>query len=324
MRGRRRPLLDHEAVADVEAASRELISGHVLKIDPRRLRTSSPRALARGVVVEDHVRRVHRHDRVEVVGVPGLVVTVDRRFQRRGRIPMLGPDRLGAHTWTLSRGRSAAPQAACSADPASRSAASFRDTPRASRFRRPPVVARSDPLGQLDQPGRRVHRAHRRRAGCPRRPRSSPSRRRRCGRAETTTPYCPEGLIVSDAARLGRGGVRARQRALRSCTSPDDPLDVPRRRTRNARRSLDAALLRFVGARKDPRGRIRRDGAQSFVPGDECSRAQWGRSGSTARTRLHISGLVGRLAIVSANSSVYRGRERRSASTDLGDAKPPD
>ena len=61
------------------------MSGQVSKIAPMWPRTVlALGGLAGGVVVEDHVRRVHRHDRVEVVGVPGLVVAVDRVGERPG------------------------------------------------------------------------------------------------------------------------------------------------------------------------------------------------------------------------------------------------
>src|SRR5918995_2867271 len=45
----------------------------------------SLRGLARGVVLEHHVAGVHRHDRVEVVVVPRLVVTADRFLETLGR-----------------------------------------------------------------------------------------------------------------------------------------------------------------------------------------------------------------------------------------------
>src|SRR4029077_16231309 len=57
------------------------------------------RRLARGVVLEDHVGRVHGHDRVEVVGVPGRVVAIDRLLQRR-----LGVLRVSAHRFSFHSG----------------------------------------------------------------------------------------------------------------------------------------------------------------------------------------------------------------------------
>ena len=75
----RGPFLDDQALADVEAAGREGDVGPGLE-DRADVGAGllAARRLARRVVVEDHVRRVHRHDRVEVVGVPGVVVAVDR------------------------------------------------------------------------------------------------------------------------------------------------------------------------------------------------------------------------------------------------------
>src|SRR5207253_4630080 len=83
--GRRRPFLHDETVPHVEATSGELDVGPGLedRADVGAGRLAFGR-LAGRVVVEDHVGRVHRHDRLEVVVVPGRVVAVDRLAQRLG------------------------------------------------------------------------------------------------------------------------------------------------------------------------------------------------------------------------------------------------
>ena len=59
------------------------MSGQELKIAPMWPRTVLALGrLAGGVVVEHHVGRVHRHDRVEVVGVPRVVVAGNRVLER--------------------------------------------------------------------------------------------------------------------------------------------------------------------------------------------------------------------------------------------------
>src|SRR5215211_3947588 len=75
----RRPLVDYEAVADVEAAAAERdvrrVAEDLRDVLARRL---ALRALAGAVVVEDEVRRVHRNDLVHVVAVPRVVVALDQ------------------------------------------------------------------------------------------------------------------------------------------------------------------------------------------------------------------------------------------------------
>jgi len=91
-RRRRRPLADDEAVTGVEAATRELQVRVPLE-DPRDVRADRVAldAVAGRVVLEDHPRRVERHDRVDVVRVPGLVVAADRLLERRGSIAWVHP-----------------------------------------------------------------------------------------------------------------------------------------------------------------------------------------------------------------------------------------
>ena len=78
----RGPLLDDERRRGRRAAAsrsgcraRSRRSSRCARAPPR------PRRLAGGVVLEHHVGRVHRHDRVEVVGVPGVVVAPDRLLE---------------------------------------------------------------------------------------------------------------------------------------------------------------------------------------------------------------------------------------------------
>src|SRR5436190_8532258 len=82
VRGARGPFLHDEVLADVKAAGGEgnvgpggedarNVLAHVGPFGP----------LAGGVVLEDHVGRVHCDDRVDVVPVPGVVVAVDRLAQ---------------------------------------------------------------------------------------------------------------------------------------------------------------------------------------------------------------------------------------------------
>ena len=52
-----------------------------------------PRPTPRRVVGEDHVRRVHRHDRVEVLRVPGVVVAPDRLGQSLDAVSLAHPHR---------------------------------------------------------------------------------------------------------------------------------------------------------------------------------------------------------------------------------------
>ena len=87
MRPGRRPLLDHEPLAHVERPARERQPGPVredagdvvadrVALDP----------LARRVVVEHDVGRVHLDDRVDVLAVPGVVVAIDQLAQRVGGV----------------------------------------------------------------------------------------------------------------------------------------------------------------------------------------------------------------------------------------------
>jgi len=83
----RRPLLHHEAVADVQPAGRELDVGPgVEDLADVLTRLLADGDLSGRVVLEHHVRSVHRHDRVEVVGVPGVVVAGDRLLESVGRV----------------------------------------------------------------------------------------------------------------------------------------------------------------------------------------------------------------------------------------------
>src|ERR1700719_238161 len=86
------PLLHDEVLAHVQAARAELDVGPRLEDAPDVLeRLLALGALAGGVVLEDHVRSVHRADALDVVGVPGVVVRVDRLAQRiRGRVRAAG------------------------------------------------------------------------------------------------------------------------------------------------------------------------------------------------------------------------------------------
>ena len=79
-RRRRRPLVHDEALVHVQPAAAELDVGVVAEDlrDVLAHRLGSLGALARGVVVEHDVGRVHRGDRVEVVRVPRVVVALDQ------------------------------------------------------------------------------------------------------------------------------------------------------------------------------------------------------------------------------------------------------
>src|SRR5262249_4266299 len=86
--GGRSPFLHDQALAHVQAPGREGDVGPGLEDRADVVaHLGATRRLAGGVVVEDHVRRVHGDDRVEVVRVPGVVVTVDRLTQ--GRLAVL-------------------------------------------------------------------------------------------------------------------------------------------------------------------------------------------------------------------------------------------
>jgi hypothetical protein len=77
----RRPLAGAEVVRDVEAARREAHVGPALE-DPGEVRANRLGAddglLAGGVVLEDDVVGVRRDDRVEILGVPAGVVTLEQ------------------------------------------------------------------------------------------------------------------------------------------------------------------------------------------------------------------------------------------------------
>src|SRR5215207_6924244 len=81
------PLLNDQRVPDIESPGAEGDVGPRLEdlpdVPANRLALS---ALARGVVREYHVRSVHGHDRVQVVGVPGVVVGADGRLERGGLV----------------------------------------------------------------------------------------------------------------------------------------------------------------------------------------------------------------------------------------------
>src|SRR5262249_44994257 len=83
-----RPLLRDHAVPDIKPARLEVEIGPALedRADVLADLIGALRGLARRVVLEDHVGRVHRDDRVEVVVVPGLVVTPDRLIETLGRV----------------------------------------------------------------------------------------------------------------------------------------------------------------------------------------------------------------------------------------------
>jgi len=91
----RGPLLDDQVLAHVEPAGGELQIGpggeDLADVLADRLALGT---LPGGVVLEHHVVGVHAHDRLDVVRVPRLVVTLDRDEQRmaRGRV-----DRAHAH-----------------------------------------------------------------------------------------------------------------------------------------------------------------------------------------------------------------------------------
>ncbi len=83
MGGRRGPLLGDDALSHVEPPRLELHVGPGLEdLGDVPAHFLAAGDLAGGVVGEDHVGRVHRHDRVEVLRVPGVVVAPDRRRQR--------------------------------------------------------------------------------------------------------------------------------------------------------------------------------------------------------------------------------------------------
>ena len=75
---RRRPLLGDDSLTHVEPAGLELHIGPGLEdlgdVSPHLL---AARRLAGGVVGEDHAGSVHRHDRIEILRIPGIVVAPD-------------------------------------------------------------------------------------------------------------------------------------------------------------------------------------------------------------------------------------------------------
>ena len=86
----RRPLADDEAVAGVEPAPREPKVGIPLE-DPGDVRADvvALDTVAGGVVLEDHAGSVERDDRLDVLGVPGVVVALDRLLELGGGIPRI-------------------------------------------------------------------------------------------------------------------------------------------------------------------------------------------------------------------------------------------
>jgi len=88
--GGRRPLAHDESVSGVETASPEREVGGVLE-DPRDVRPDlvALDALPGRVVLEDHPGSVEGDDRGHVVGVPRLVVALDRPLERRGGVPLV-------------------------------------------------------------------------------------------------------------------------------------------------------------------------------------------------------------------------------------------
>ena len=78
--------LTTSAVARVQTASSKREVRAILE-DPRDVRADvvSVHALARGVVLEDHSRSVEGEDRLDVVGVPGVVVALDGSLELGSR-----------------------------------------------------------------------------------------------------------------------------------------------------------------------------------------------------------------------------------------------
>ncbi len=76
--GPRGPLTDREIVADPEVLRREAQIG-IRGEDPGDVLADSFAlgVLVRGVVLEHHPRRMQRADRVEILGVPRVVVALD-------------------------------------------------------------------------------------------------------------------------------------------------------------------------------------------------------------------------------------------------------
>src|SRR6185295_2531801 len=81
------PLLRDHSLANVEPPRVEVEIGPALEdradVVPHLVAVGG---LAGGVVLEDHVGRVHGHDRVEVMVVPRLVVAADCLLETLGRV----------------------------------------------------------------------------------------------------------------------------------------------------------------------------------------------------------------------------------------------
>src|SRR5829696_1613936 len=134
----RRPFLDYQVLADVEPPGFEGDVGPRLEY-PRDVleRILAFGSLARGVVLKDHVERVHRPDALDVVGVPRLVVGGDdlvELLRRDGHAHSIG-------SYPLERGAETIKTVAIS----SPSLRTVRRCSGSSRAKVPAVVGRSSP-----------------------------------------------------------------------------------------------------------------------------------------------------------------------------------